>query len=140
MIDINFLSHIMTQCIIRNGKSMHVILKTRNSVDNPIGHEIILKIIYLALLPPAKFEAGLHHIKEEIYKNYKNDENWKNFMAYFTKEWSSEKCCVFEAVDRTNNHCESYHRTLNMDLGKAPILKKFIGKFVKLRIRISLYL
>ena len=120
------------QAITRKAKELKILDKKDNEKNNPEAYYTVIQIILLALLPTNKFQDGFLYIKTEVNKNFRNCRKWKKFMKYFKRQWvqkvTPEVFSVFGVVDRTNNFLESYHRTLNKRLGKAPEQKKLLGK------------
>lgn len=119
------------KALIRHGKKINVVLKKYNATKNEMGHKIIKLLINLALIPPDRIQEGLTYIKKLVQKDFPNNNNWKKFIKYYEDEWigrvTAGKFSVYKAIHRTNNHAESYHRTLNKDVGAKPGPKKFYG-------------
>lgn len=127
-----------TQAIIRRAKKYGLCLPFHNKDKNPEAHAILKKMIALALLPPHLIREGLNHVKKLAFALGKKEgtlKKWKKLFKYFEKEWMDivkpEGFSVFDALDRTNNCLERYHRDLNQMLIHHPSVKKFLGKYVR---------
>lgn len=88
----------------------------------------------LAYLPPDKIQEGLTFLKTEIDRlvlNWKRLDKWAKMFTYFEKEWMKivgpKNFTVFNALDRTDNNAESYHRDINRDMGSKPDCPEFVG-------------
>lgn len=112
--------------------------RNTNAKDNPDGQEILTKLRCVSYLPPAKVQEGLTYIKELIEakfnKNSKTYKMWQSYIkSYFEVEWMQkvkpEVFCNYPETDRTNNHLESYHRTINKDIGTKPSVEKFLCEY-----------
>lgn len=129
------------QAIVRKAKSKdyQLFLRKDNKEKNPDGYEIIKKLLVVPLLPPEKISEAIIIIKNSIEKKFENDalklKKWKKFMNfYFEKEWMQKVTpnvfSVYNLVDRTNNHLESYHRTLNYLLRTKPTTYNLLSKYI----------
>lgn len=127
---------VFLQAVIRKAKKYGLCLRYNNKERNPEAHDILRKIMALALLPANLIENGLQIVEDLAYKlaNKKGTLNrWKKFFAYFRKEWMTTVTpagfSVFGALHRTNNCLERYHRDLNQFLMNNPPVNKFFGKY-----------
>lgn len=127
---------------MKKARKYRVALKVDNITKNPIGHEILIKFVTLALLPPERIEEGLQYIEKVIKvteMEEKMRERWGKFVSnYYKKYWISvvkpEYISVFNADERTNNCIERYHRKLNERMRKSPFPSDFLSKANFLRI------
>lgn len=117
-------------------------LKFNNERYNPDGHEVIKKLRVLPLLPEEKSKEGLEVNRELIKQKFDDPDcktkqklfkKWAMFLDdYMTKEWiikiTHVVLSLYNERDRTNNHLESYHRTLNQKLRAKPSCIDFVGK------------
>lgn len=125
------------QAIIRRAKLLRLCAKFNNKEKNPEAHEILKKIISLALLPPDRVEEALQYVEGLAYElglRQGTSIKWLKFFKYFRKEWmkvvTPKGFSVFDALDRTNNCIERYHRDLNQFLMTDPAVHKFMGKYM----------
>lgn len=145
------------QAIIRQAKAIGLCSKYLNREDDPETHQILKKIIALALLPAEKIEEGLKLIEESALKfGEKRDKeaaeeavrknkkvpkksflvNWKRFFKYMRDEWMKKVkpkyLSLFNVFARTNNVLERWHRYLNDEMGGKPGVQHFISKCTQL--------
>lgn len=91
----------------------------------------------LAYLPSDRIPKALKELKNFVKTQQPGqvlEKKWDKFWAYFDKEWmrivKPKNFSVYNALDRTDNRAENYHRWLNNDLGCKPLVPIFIGKFI----------
>lgn len=122
-------------------KEYNLFLKKDNAKLNPNGHEVIKKIILIALLPHDKITEALEIIKKIIEKYFKDNakifKKWKKFVEYYIQnEWikkvTPKVFSVYNMVDRTNNFLESYHRSINEIMRSNPTVSYYFRKFLTL--------
>lgn len=89
----------------------------------------------IQLLPHDKIIEGLNVVKEEVklkVHDVKRVAKWDKMFAYVEGEWirivKPVNLTLFNALDRTDNNSETYHRDVNRDLGAKPDCPKFMGK------------
>ncbi|OXU17062.1 hypothetical protein TSAR_006875, partial [Trichomalopsis sarcophagae] len=96
----------------------------------------------IPLLPHGKIREAVTLIKTLIEEKFENNalklKKWRKFInVYFEKEWmqkvTAKVFSVYNLVDRTNNHLESYHRTLNFLLRTKPTTYNLIICFIKIK-------
>lgn len=96
-------------------------------------HLLLKKLMSLAYLPHNKIVEGLNWLKAEVRRlvDPKRLPKWEKLFTYFEREWikivGPKNFTVFNALDRTDNSAESYHRDLNRDMGKNPDCPDFLG-------------
>lgn len=109
-----------------------MVLKQNNAKKNPMGHEILRKIIFLALLPWEKVDDGLKHINDLI-EHFPSNIKWIRFMKNYIipvwiKEVTSKVFSVFNSVDQLNDFFEEYYITVNGRIGMSPKMKTLLSK------------
>lgn len=124
--------------MVRKGKTAeYKIVFVFNKEVNPIGHQILKKILLLPLLRADLIKEGLKFIEKEIKERFKNDRQnlnrWTKFLnKYFRSQWMNrvkpETFSVFYLTDRTNNALESYHHGLNTNILSKPSVSKLFSK------------
>lgn len=114
---------------------LRIASKYHNKKNNPMEHTLLKKIMALAYLPYKKIREGLHFIEKEVIRlvtDSKRLRAWTKMLEYFEQEWMKvvkpKNFSVFNALDRTDNNAESYHRDLNREMGSKPTCPHFLGK------------
>lgn len=86
------------------------------------------------LLPHEKIVEGVQFLKGEVQRlveDSKRREKWDNMFDYVDRQWiqivQPINLTFFNALDRTDNNSETYHRDLNRDMGSKPDCPKFVG-------------
>lgn len=88
----------------------------------------------LAFLPHDKIEEGFNFIKLEVQRlvTSQRQPKWEKLFAYFQHEWMTvvrpQNFTVFNALARTDNFAEFYHRDLNALMGSKPDCPLFVGE------------
>lgn len=90
------------------------------------------------LLPADKIVEGFECVKAQVNQQVmdpKRIEKWNQIFCYVNREWvrivKPANLSVFKALDRTDNHSETYHRDVNRDMGMKPNCPTFIRKICK---------
>lgn len=92
----------------------------------------------LAYLPSNKINEGFEWLKAEVTRvvDAQRLPKWTKLFDYFKREWikvvGPKNFTVFNALDRTDNNAETYHRDLNMAMSSKPDCPVFIGMKVSL--------
>lgn len=120
--------------MVRNATRHGVAEKFDNKTKNRVRHKLIKKFIALSLLPYDKIVEGFVLLKQEAIEKQSDRANkCEKFCKYFENEWlkkvTPESFSVFNALDRTNNYIESWHRRLNRFEFISKIPQHFNEKF-----------
>lgn len=125
---------------MRKAKALGLCLDYYNKTKDPDGHRILKKLIALAYLPAKLIVEGLLEIEKEaklVGEKAGTWKKWQNFFEYYRREWifivKPQNFSVFNAVNRTNNKLERYHRNINEKIGSKPTVKKFVGNTTNLK-------
>lgn len=130
----NVLTLFFFKAVYRRAKRLGIASEYNNKEKNPIEHLLLKKLMNLSLLPHDKVAEGLEYLKSEVNRlvlDLKRLAKWEKIFQYFDREWMKivgpKNFSVFNALDRTDNNAESYHRDLNSLLGKNPGCPDLIG-------------
>lgn len=124
----------MLQCIFKRALRLGICAKFDNKIHNPTEHLILKKLMNVPLLPHEKIEEGLELLKGEVKRSVddpKRRAKWDEMFGYVNKECikivQPINLTFFNALDRTDNNAESYHRDLNREMGSKPNCPIFMG-------------
>ncbi|XP_066585741.1 uncharacterized protein [Prorops nasuta] len=118
-----------SQALMKKAQVLSLVSKVNNKNKYPERYRILKKLTLLALLPPIYIKPVFELIKTETQFEFQTLLNsyFKYYELYWINKVTPNNYSVYECKDRTNNYCESYHRTLNQYLGKRPNINLFLN-------------
>ncbi|CAG5075357.1 Protein of unknown function, partial [Cotesia congregata] len=131
-IDANHCHFHYAQALINKSTEIGLINKTTiRPGTHPEIYIVVKQLIALALLPPNLIKITFENIKRVTMETFGN--HFDGLFGYYERYWlktvKPEGFSIYNLRDdRTNNHIESYHRTLNMHLRKNPHPNQFFCK------------
>ncbi|KAG8255990.1 hypothetical protein J6590_079104 [Homalodisca vitripennis] len=97
--------------------------------ENPVAHKIVKMTMSLPLLPHDAIPAGMRAIRQHALRNGLAEE-MERFLLYVEETWIQ----VFRQRRRTNNHQESFNKTLITRMRHPhPNVWVFIGEYTVLQ-------